>query len=136
MIDDVAGPAMRVAGLRHELLPGLRAAGDPRPLLGYYLPPFAYARMQVLQQAIEATGGLDQDKLADYLRSHTFGTVVGDIKFGPNGEWAEARTLEVQFQGVQGNSIDQFRNPVTEAILWPASEQNGALRLPYNEAQY
>ncbi len=105
-------------------------------LLGYYLPPFAYARMQVLQQAIEATGGLDQDKLADYLRSHTFGTVVGDIKFGPNGEWAEARTLEVQFQGVQGNGIDQFTNPTTEAILWPASEQNGALRLPYNEAQY
>jgi branched-chain amino acid transport system substrate-binding protein len=105
-------------------------------LLGYYLPPFAYARMQVLQQAIEATGGLDQDKLADYLRSHTFGTVVGNIKFGPNGEWAEARTLEVQFQGVQGNGIDQFRNPATEAILWPSSEQNGALRLPYNEAQY
>ena len=37
--------------------------------LGWYLPPFAYAEMQVLQQAIEATKGLDQDKLADYIRS-------------------------------------------------------------------
>ena len=43
------------------------AAGvDP---LGYYLPPFAYGYMQVLQQAVEGTKGLDQDKLADYLRS-------------------------------------------------------------------
>ena len=64
------------------------AGVDP---LGYYLPPFAYGYMQVLQQAVEGTKGLDQDKLADYLRSHTFKTVVGDVKFGPNGEWAEPR---------------------------------------------
>ena len=29
MIHDIARPAVRIAGLRHELLPGLRAAGDP-----------------------------------------------------------------------------------------------------------
>ena len=55
------------------------AGVDP---LGYYLPPFAYGYMQVLQQAVEGTKSLDQDKLADYLRSHTFKTVVGDVKFG------------------------------------------------------
>jgi branched-chain amino acid transport system substrate-binding protein len=104
-------------------------------LLGYYLPPFSYARMQVLQQAIEGTGGLDQDKLADYLRSHTFKTIVGDVKFGSNGEWAEARTFEVQFQGIQGNGIDQFKSPSTEVILWPPSEKNGTLRSPYSDAQ-
>jgi branched-chain amino acid transport system substrate-binding protein len=104
-------------------------------LLGYYLPPSSYARMQVLQQAIEGIGGLDQDKLADYLHSHTFETIVGDVKFGSNGEWAEARTLEVQFQGVRGNGIDQFKNPLTEVILWPPSEKNGSLRIPYNQAQ-
>jgi len=62
------------------------AGVDP---LGYYLPPFAYSYMQVLQQAVEGVKGLDQDKLADYLRSHTFKTIVGDVKFGANGEWAE-----------------------------------------------
>jgi len=105
-------------------------------LLGYYLPPFAYARMEVLQQAVEGTGGLDQDKLADFFKTHTFKTVAGDIKFGPNGEWAEARSLEVQFQGVQGNGIDQFKTPDTEKILWPPSEKNGDLRVPYSEAQH
>jgi branched-chain amino acid transport system substrate-binding protein len=92
--------------------------------------------MEVLQQAIEGTGGLDQDKLADYFKTHTFKTVAGDIKFGPNGEWAEARSLEVQFQGVQGNGIDQFKTPDTEKILWPPSEKNGTLRIPYSEAQH
>ena len=105
-------------------------------LLGYYLPPFAYARMEVLQQAIEGTGGLDQDKLADYMRSHTFKTVAGDIQFGQNGEWAEARTMEVQFQGVEGSGLDQFKIPASEPILWPPAEKNGTLRIPYNEAQY
>jgi branched-chain amino acid transport system substrate-binding protein len=52
--------------------------------LGYYLPPFAYADLQVVGEAIEATHGTDQAKIADYLRSHTFHTLVSDIKFGPN----------------------------------------------------
>ena len=42
------------------------------------LPPFAYSYMQVLQQAVEGIKGLDQEKLAEYLRSHTFNTVVGE----------------------------------------------------------
>jgi branched-chain amino acid transport system substrate-binding protein len=42
--------------------------------------------MQVLQQTVEATHGLDQTMLAAYLRSHSFKTVAGNIRFGPNGE--------------------------------------------------
>jgi branched-chain amino acid transport system substrate-binding protein len=113
-----------------------KAPAEQIDLLGYYLPPFSYARMQVLQQAVEATGGLDQDKLADYLRSHTFKTVVGDVKFGANGEWAEPRMLEVQYQGVSGEGLDQFKNPQTEVILWPPDEKNGTLRAPYSDAQH
>jgi branched-chain amino acid transport system substrate-binding protein len=56
--------------------------------LGYYLPPFAYADRQVVGEAAEVTHGTDQTKLADYLRTHTFHTLVSDIKFGPTGEWA------------------------------------------------
>jgi len=35
--------------------------------LGFYQPPFAYAAMQVLEQAVKATGSLDDGKLADYI---------------------------------------------------------------------
>jgi hypothetical protein len=32
--------------------------------------------------AIAATKSLDDTKLADYIHTHTFNTVMGDIKFG------------------------------------------------------
>ena len=101
--------------------------------LGYYLPPFAYGLMQVLQQTVEGVKSTDQDKLADYLRSHTFKTIVGDVAFGPNGEWTEARVLEVQFQNVKVNDVEQFKDPKTEVILWPPSLKTGDLQYPYSE---
>jgi branched-chain amino acid transport system substrate-binding protein len=104
-------------------------------LLGFYLPPFAYSDMQVLQQAIEGTKGLDQQKLADYMRSHTFHTVAGDITFGSNGEWTEARVLEVQFQTVKGNNVDQFKDPKVEVVLYPPSLKNSNVIYPYADAK-
>jgi branched-chain amino acid transport system substrate-binding protein len=103
--------------------------------LGYYLPPFAYGYMQVLQQAVEGAKSLDQDKLADYLRSHTFNTVVGDVKFGPNGEWSEPRVMEVQFRDIKSNNVDQFSNPNAEVILWPSTLKTGGVVYPYTEVQ-
>jgi branched-chain amino acid transport system substrate-binding protein len=109
------------------------AAGvDP---LGYYLPPFAYSYMQVLQQAVEGSKSLDQEKLADYLRSHTFKTVVGDVKFGSNGEWAEPQVLEVQFRNVKANDVEQFKDASTEVILWPPPLKTGDVIYPYTDAQ-
>ena len=103
--------------------------------LGYYLPPFGYAFMQVLQQAVEGVGSLDQDKLAEYLRSHTFKTTAGDIKFGPDGEWVEARVMEVQFRGIKSNDTEQFRDPSTEVILWPPALKTGDVIYPYADAK-
>jgi branched-chain amino acid transport system substrate-binding protein len=112
-----------------------RAGAAGVDTLGYYLPPFGYAYMQVLQQAVEGVKGLDQDKLADYLRSHTFKTAVGDIKFGPSGEWAEARVMEVQFQNVKSNDLEQFKDPKTEVILWPPELKTGDVIYPYTDAK-
>jgi branched-chain amino acid transport system substrate-binding protein len=100
-------------------------------LLGFYLPPFAYSDMQVLQQAVEATKGLDQQKLADYMRSHTFHTIAGDITFGANGEWTDARVLEVQFQNVKSNDVEQFKDPKVEVVLYPPSLKDGNVVYPY-----
>ena len=112
-----------------------KAAAAGVDLLGLYLPPFGYADMQVLQQAVEGVGSLDQQKLADYLRSHTFHTVAGDITFGPNGEWTEARVLEVQFQNVKGNDVQQFMDPKVEVVLYPPSLKSGNVIYPYTDAQ-
>ena len=82
------------------------AGVDP---LGFYQPPFAYAAMQVLEQAITATKSLDEDTLVKYMRSHTFKTIEGDIAFGPEGEWTEARPIWTQYHDIKGHDVDQFR---------------------------
>jgi len=108
------------------------AAGtDP---LGYYMPVWAYADLQVLGQAIAATRSLDDDKLADYMRNAPFKTVVGDVKFGPQGEWAEERTLAAQFQNIKSNSIDEFRDPSKEKIIYPPQFKSGDIIYPYESA--
>jgi branched-chain amino acid transport system substrate-binding protein len=99
--------------------------------LGWYLPPFAYANLQVLGEAIEAAKTLDQTKLADYIRSHPFSTIVGEISFGRDGEWSKPRVLEVQFQDIQGTDLEQFRDTRTETILEPAEYRTGEVVEPY-----
>jgi branched-chain amino acid transport system substrate-binding protein len=101
--------------------------------LGYYLPPFAYAYMQILQQAVVSANSIDDDKLADALRKGTFKTIVGDIKFGSNGEWVEPRVMAVQFQNVKSNDMEQFRDPKTEVILWPPELKTGDIEYPYSK---
>jgi branched-chain amino acid transport system substrate-binding protein len=112
-----------------------RAAAEGVDPLGYYLPPFAYANLQVMQQAVEATQSLDQDKLAQYLRSHTLKTIVGDIEFGPNGEWKEARVLQLQFHDVKGSDLEQWRTDERQTIVWPAKYATGKVTYPYAEAK-
>jgi branched-chain amino acid transport system substrate-binding protein len=91
--------------------------------------------MQVLQQAVEATKSLDDNKLADYVRANTFKTVLGDVKFGKGGEWAESRVLQVQFQNVKGNDIAQFKDMSTQVVITPAEYNSGKLIYPYEKAK-
>jgi branched-chain amino acid transport system substrate-binding protein len=109
-----------------------KAGVDP---LGYYLPPYSYAVVQVLGQAIEATKSLDQQKLADYMRTTEFSTLIGKVKFGKNGEWAKGRTLMVQYQKVQGTGIDQFRGPGKKVVLYPDELKSGSIIYPYAAAK-
>jgi branched-chain amino acid transport system substrate-binding protein len=103
--------------------------------LGYYMAPWAYAQLQVLQQAVEATKSLDDGKLGEYIRATTFKTVVGDVKFGPKGEWAQSRVLQVQFQNVKGNDVDQFRDVTTQVVVAPADYESGKVIYPYEKAK-
>jgi branched-chain amino acid transport system substrate-binding protein len=102
--------------------------------LGYYVAPWGYAYLQVLGQAVEATKSLDDSKLIDYMHKATFKTVLGDVKFGPDGEWAESRVLQVQFQNVKGNGIDQFKDVSVQAIVAPEKYKSGNLIYPYADA--
>jgi branched-chain amino acid transport system substrate-binding protein len=109
-----------------------KAGVDP---LGYYMAPFSYAYLEVLGQAITATNSMDDAKLADYLHKTTFKTIVGDVKFGQNGEWAKSRVFQAQFRGIKGNTVDQFKDPDTLAIITPAEYKSGDVIYPYEKAR-
>jgi branched-chain amino acid transport system substrate-binding protein len=104
-------------------------------LHGFFLPPFAYSQMQVLAQAVTAAGSIDQAKIAAELRKGNFDTIVGEIKFGPNGEWQKNRTLTIQFQGIQPGDVNQFKQPGRQVILHPDESKSGTLIEPYTKAR-
>jgi branched-chain amino acid transport system substrate-binding protein len=111
-----------------------RAAAAGTDPLGFW-SPFSYAEMQILAQAVSAVGSLDQGKLADYLHKTQFKTVIGDVKFGPLGEWEKSRILYIQYQNIQGNDINQFRQPGKAVILYPSELKSGELIHPFAKAQ-
>jgi branched-chain amino acid transport system substrate-binding protein len=112
-----------------------RAQAEGVDSLGYYMAPWGYAQLQVLAQAIEGTKSIEDKKLADYIRANTFKTVVGDVKFGKDGEWAQGRVLQVQFHGVKGNDVDQFRGMNTQTVVTPAEYRSGDVIYPYEKAK-
>jgi len=112
-----------------------RAVKEGVDPLGYYLPPFAYAMMQVLEQAIKATGSLDQAKLADYIHRADFITYVGRVRFGRNGEWAHPRMLTVQYHGINGNDLDQWRKAGHVKVLAPGEYKTGTVASPFQDSR-
>jgi branched-chain amino acid transport system substrate-binding protein len=112
-----------------------RAKAEGVDPLGYYMPVWAYAYLQVLGDAIAATKSLNDDVLADYIRKTAFKTVVGDVKFGKQGEWAEERTLAAQFQNITGNTIDDVRDLSKEVIVYPPKFKTGEVIYPYEKTK-
>lgn len=100
-------------------------------LLGHYTALLAYAQLQVLAEAVEETGGFDDDRLTIYARDAAFETVMGEVRFGPQGEWREPRVLQVQFQDIVGHDVEQFRTGSRQAVVWPPELAAGTLRYPY-----
>jgi branched-chain amino acid transport system substrate-binding protein len=111
-----------------------RAAKEGVDPLGHYLPPWAYAYLQVLGQAIEGTRSLDQQKITEYIHAKEHDTIVGKVKFGENGEWATTRVLQVQFQGIDSGDIAQFHKPGKRVVVWPEQFKSGNVIYPYDKA--
>jgi branched-chain amino acid transport system substrate-binding protein len=111
-----------------------KAAGvDP---LGYYLGGWGYAYFQVLGQAVEGANSINDDKLAEYLRSHEFKTIMGDFRFGKNGEWTKSGMLQVQYHGItDAANLETWRGMSYQTVVSPEDQKTGAVIYPYAKAQ-
>jgi branched-chain amino acid transport system substrate-binding protein len=112
-----------------------RAQQEGTDPLGYYVAPMAYAQLQIVEQAVKATGSLEDTRLAAYTRDAVFKTTVGDVKFGKGGGWTEPRVLTVQYQHIADHSIAQFKDAKTQVVLMPEVLSSGKLIYPYIKAK-
>jgi branched-chain amino acid transport system substrate-binding protein len=112
-----------------------RAGAEGVDPLGYYLGTWGYAYAQLIEQAISGANSVNDDKLADYFRTATFKTIMGDVKFGAGGEWTESRFIAVQYHGIKGDALDQFRGMNVQTIVGPKRFETGTLIYPYEKAK-
>jgi len=112
------------------------ASGEGIDPLGYYLGGWGYAYFQVLQQAIEGTKSLNDDKLAEYLRSHAFTTIMAaDIEFGKDGEWTKSQVMQVQYHDItDAADLETWRGMSYQTVLTPSDEKTGSIIYPYEKA--
>ena len=122
-------PALQIFLAKYQA----RAVKEGVDPLGFDLPPYAYAMMQVLEQAIAKVGSLDQAKIAAHIHKSEFDTFVGTVRFAQNGEWAQSRVMMTQYTGIAGNDIEQFRGAGKATVLYPKEYRTGSVRAPYHE---
>jgi branched-chain amino acid transport system substrate-binding protein len=125
-------PTLKFPGVE-AFLERYRAAAEKEKTdpLGLYAQPLAYAQMQVMEQAVARIGKIDQQAIGADFHASTFPTVLGDLKFDCKGEWQQERNLYVQYQGVKGNDVEQFKKPGVEVILYPDQYKSGKLLTPF-----
>ena len=112
-----------------------RAKGKGIDPFGYNFAPYGYGAGQVLAAAVEGTKSIDHGKLADYMRSHEFDTVVGKIRFGKDGEWTKPRMLLTQWQGLKERELSEVTDPRKWVVVWPPEHKTGNLIFPFGDAR-
>jgi branched-chain amino acid transport system substrate-binding protein len=129
-------PGIKYPGIEEFLARYSKKAAEAKvDPLGFYLPPYNYAIGQMLEQAINATRSLDHKKLADYLRKNEMKTIVGPIRYGPDGEWANPRVVQAQFRGVKDKDLEQWRQPGKQVVISPESVKMGEVVTPFEKAR-
>jgi len=103
--------------------------------LGYYITPYNYAIGQMYEQAINATKSLDHKKLAEYLRKNEMKTIVGPIRYGPDGEWANPRVVQAQFRDIKDKDLDQWKLPGKQVVISPDAVKTGEIVAPFEKAR-
>ncbi len=113
-----------------------RAKSEGVDPLGYYLGGWGYAYLQVLGEAIEGAKSINDDKLAEYLRSNEFKTIMVDVRFGKNGEWTKSGMMQVQYHGItDAANLETWRGMSYQTVLTPADQKTGNVIYPYEKAK-
>jgi branched-chain amino acid transport system substrate-binding protein len=113
-----------------------RAKAEGVDPLGYYLGGWGYADFQVLAAGVEGAKSLDDAKIADWLHHNEVHTIIGDIGFGPEGEWTKPGLIEVQYHDItDAANLDTWRGMSYQTIVYPPDLKTGDVIYPYEKAK-
>jgi branched-chain amino acid transport system substrate-binding protein len=113
-----------------------RAAAEGADPLGYYLGGWGNAYISVLGEAVSGAKSTVDDKVADYLRNHEFKTIMGNWRYGANGEWTKSGFLEVQYHDIaEGAGLETWRGMSYQTVLTPEEHRTGNVIYPYEKAK-
>lgn len=89
-------PAIKEYMKAHKEITGLDA--------DFWASSSVYASLQILEQAIEGVGEVDRAKVTEYIKSHSFDTILGDITFDEHNNnakyWTVGQWQDGVYQGV------------------------------------
>jgi branched-chain amino acid transport system substrate-binding protein len=78
----------------------------------------AFAAAEVLQKAVEATKGLDQDKIKDYLHSNEVETILGPLSWNEKGE-PQGDFILAQWQSGKVEVVGPADVATSDTIVYP-----------------
>ena len=116
-------------------VPGEGQGGRRRPDRLLRRAPGAYADLQILAAAVEGTKSLEGDTLGPYIHANTFKTIIGDVQFGPGGEWAKPRQFLIQFQNGKSKDVSEFTGTDHLVVVGPPEMKTGELNAPFAKAR-
>ena len=88
----------------------------------------------MIGEAIEGAKSIKDEQLADYLRSHEFKTIMGDIRFGKNGEWTKSGMLQVQYHGItDAANLETWRGMGYQTVISSCRSENRQSHLSLRE---
>ncbi len=86
----------------------------------YWASPVTYAALEILEKAIESVGSTDRKAVTEYIKTHTFDTVIGPVKFvRQNNEefWTVGQWQNGKFYGVSSTGRPGAK-PVKAKPAW------------------
>ena len=89
-----------------------------------------------LAAGVEGAKSLDDAKIADWLHHNEVHTVIGDISFGPEGEWTKPALMQVQYHDLtDAANLETWRGMSYQNVVYPADQKTGDVIYPYEKAK-
>ena len=91
--------------------------------------------MTLLEAITDPSKAISEQYAAFMLTTESGETVVGQIRFGKDGEWAKPRMVVTQWQNVTGNDLGQVTDLKKWVVVWPPEHKTGNLIYPFESAR-